>query len=389
MMRTGVASFTLDYGHCPPWLFERMTRLGRVVAIAIAEEFGPQEFIRRLSDPVWFQSLGTLMAFDWNASGLTVVTTAALKEALRGLEKELDIYIAGGKGKTSRKTPEQILFWSDKLGLEQKTADTLVYNSKAAAKVDSALIQDGFTLYHHNFIFNSKGYWVVIQQGMNTDIGRARRYHWLGQNVKDFVEEPHQAISSQGRFKNVVDLTSKISAKNKDISLELTKDDKTLFRDLKILTEKNLSAGGGYEFKVLDLPGIEFKDHPINHVNFLSPQLTKAVNEVVKAQPDSFENLMMTPGVGGKTIRALSLVAEVIYGAAPSYDDPARYSFAFGGKDATPYPIDRPTYNKTLGILERAIAKAKLPYKEKEDALKRVEKLEQTVGGNQEDIINF
>ncbi len=371
-MRTGIASFTLDYGQCPPWLFERMVRLGRVIAVAIISEFGSTEFIRRLADPVWFQSLGTLMAFDWNASGLTVTTTAALKEALRGIEKDADVYITGGKGKTSRKTPDQILFYANKLGFNQQTADSLVYTSKAAAKVDSALVQDGFTLYHHTFIFNSKAHWSVVQQGMNTALGRARRYHWLGDKVTSFVEEPHSAISSQGRLPKVLDLTAKPSAKTKEISLELVHDSKILFRELKVLADKK----SGFSFKALSLPGIEFSDHPVAHEDFLSPQLTKAIDKAVKKAPKTYESLLMTPGVGPKTVRSLALVSEVIYGAKPSYEDPARYSFGFGGKDGTPYPVDRKTYDKTLTILEQAIRKStRTSPTEKTEFLRKIDKL--------------
>ncbi len=208
-MRTGITTMTLDSGKCPVWLFDRMKRLGRVIALAIISEFGSREFLRRLADPVWFQSLGSLMAFDWNASGLTVTTLAALKEALRGIEKETDIYICGGKGATSKKTPDQIISFSYSLGFDQNTSDKLVYISKTVAKVDSALIQDGFQLYHHNFIFNKKGEWTVVQQGMNTAIGRARRYHWLGEKVTNFLEEPHAGIASQTRLNQVLNLTDK------------------------------------------------------------------------------------------------------------------------------------------------------------------------------------
>jgi|SRR5581483_5502653 len=310
------------------------------------------------------------MAFDWNASGLTVVTLAALKEALRSLEKDLDVYIAGGKGKTSRKTPDQIISWSDKIGLSQKISDTLVYSSKAAAKVDSALVQDGYQLYHHSFIFNKSGFWSVVQQGMNTKSKSARRYHWLSSQIDDFVEEPHFAISTQSKEETVLDLTAKISRKNKQISLELLKDEKSFYRDLKIIEDKKTQS----KFKILNLPGIEFNDHPVNNFDF-SPQFKTALNKAIISKPSNFESLLMTQGVGPRTIRSLSLVAEVIYGASPSYDDPARYSFSFGGKDATPYPVDYLTYDKTLNILEKAIAKAKLPYSEKEQTFKQIGKL--------------
>ena len=369
-MRTGVATMTLDYGRCPPWLFERMTRLGRVVALAIISEFGSSEFIRRLADPVWFQSLGTLMAFDWNASGLTITTTAALKEALRGLEKDTDVFICGGKGKTSKKTPEQITSWSWAIGFDQKTSDHLVYSSRAAAKVDSALVQDGFNLYHHSFIFNKKGHWGVIQQGMNTALGRARRYHWLGEKVNDFIEEPHLGIASQGRLPSVLDLTAQESVVNRQTTLEVVYDQKNLYRDLKIIADKSTNR----QLKFLDLPGIEFSHHPVEN-EFLSPQLRKSVDKVVVARPNSFESLLMTPGVGGRTIRALSLVSELIYGAKPSYEDPARYSFSFGGKDGTPYPIDRVTYDKTLSVLENAVRKSNLLGREKNETLHRIENI--------------
>lgn len=374
-MRTGIATMTLDYGQCPAWLFQRMTRLGRVIALAIISEFGSQEFIRRLADPVWFQSLGTLMAFDWNASGLTVVAMAALKEALRGLEYDADLFICGGKGKTSKKTPEQITSWSWTIGFDQKTSDRLVYTSKASAKVDSALIQDGFTLYHHNFIFNKKGQWAVVQQGMNTLIGRARRYHWLGDNVKSLIEEPHTGIATQAKLPTVLDLTSKDSRKNKETTLSIIQDEKSLYRNLKVLAEPKTR----YQLKILDLPGIEFYHHPVEK-EFLHPQLRKTISKVIVAKPDSFESLLMTPGVGGKTIRALSLVSEVIYGAKPSYEDPARYSFSFGGKDGTPYPVDRTTYDRTLSVLENAVRRSNLWLKEKNETLKKIDLLHQISG---------
>ena len=377
-MRTGITTMTLDWGTCPAWLFARMTRLGRVIALAIISEFGSEEFIRRLADPVWFQSLGTLMAFDWNASGLTVVALAALKEALRGIEKDADVYICGGKGKTSKKTPLQITDWSWKIGIDQQTSDKLVYSSRASAKVDSALVQDGFTLYHHTFIFNKKGKWAVVQQGMNTQIGRARRYHWLSDHITDFINEPHLGIATQERVPTVLDLTSQKSEQNRDVTLDLVHDSKNLYRNLKVLAEKK----AGYQFKILDLPGIEFSHHPVE-TEFLHPQLKKTVAKVVVSEPNSFERLLMTPGIGGKTIRALSLVSEVIYGAKPSYEDPARYSFSFGGKDGTPYPIDRDTYDKTLTVLEQAVRKSNLWRNEKNSTLGKIDLLHKKVFASQ------
>lgn len=370
MARTGIANFTLDYGRCPRWLFERMVRLSRVIVSAIVAEFGPEEFLRRLADPVWFQSLGCVLAFDWNASGLTTTTLAALKVALSGLEKDLNVFICGGKGKTSRKTPEQIQLWSERLGLSQNLFNNLVYASRACAKVDSGLIQDGFQIYHHNFIFTKEGRWTVIQQGMNEKILRARRYHWYAEDFRDFVEEPHSGIASQVRLPSVLDLTAKKSSRNRKISVQLISSSKTLFSDLKILAQKFKPQK---IFKILELPNIEFHRHPVLDVDFQSPRLQKNLQKLTILKPSTFEKLMMTPGVGGKTIRSLSLVSEIIYAAKPSYEDPARYSFAHGGKDGTPFPVDKKTYDKSLEVMEKALKLSSIGYYEKEKALRRLE----------------
>ncbi len=209
----GVATFTLDWGKCPPWLFERMVKLGREMIRVIVTEYGPDEAIKRLSDPVWFQSLGTVLAFDWNASGLTTILTAALKEAIRGDEEALGIFIAGGKGKTSRKTPEQIQSWGERLGLPAAQVNNLAYNSRMSAKVDSALIQDGYQIYHHAFFFSRNGAWTVVQQGMNTAKQSARRYHWHSADVSDLIVEPHSGIASQQKGTSVLNLTAGDSGK--------------------------------------------------------------------------------------------------------------------------------------------------------------------------------
>jgi hypothetical protein len=392
-MRTGVATFTLDYGRCPPWLFERMVRLSRVVGLAVVQEFGPEEFLRRLSDPAWFQSVSCVIGMDWNASGTTTITLGALKEAFRGVEREVGIFMAGGKGKTSRKTPEQIRFWGQKLGFSAEKTFDLEYASRAAAKVDSALIQDGFELYHHSFLFNRQGVWTVVQQGMNEVISRARRYHWFGKDISDFVNEPHAGIASQKRLRQVLNLTAGASEKNRQLSLELIRSEKTLFRDLKILAAKPHRSADGtlrggenpqQQLKILDLPAREFKHHPVEsefatklrpelgqRIEFASPRLQKTVQKLILASPGTFESLMMTPGVGSRTIRALSLVSEIIYGAKPSYEDPARYSFALGGKDGTPFPVDRKTYDETLLVMEQALRKSSLGLREKDQALRR------------------
>lgn len=357
-MRTGIASFGLDWGTCPKWLFERMVRLARVIGVAVIREFGPEDFLRRMSDPVWFQSFGSVLAFDWNASGLTTTTMAALKEAFRGYEKNLGVFVCGGKGATSRKTPLQIGNWGDRLLLPRSLISDLVYASRASAKVDSSLVQDGFTIYHHNLIFTPKGKWVVIQQGMNLKYQAARRYHWLGEGIEDFVEEPHSGIASQIKAARTLDLTAKTSAANRLAQVEIIKDPQRFERDIKVLT----------------LPNYEFKAHPVENLK-LTPQLEMGLEKAILAKPTNFERMLMTPGVGGRTIRALSLVAEVIHGAKPSYEDPARYTFAHGGKDGTPYPVDRKTYDSTLEVMERALSKSYLPLQDKKSAYQRAVKM--------------
>ncbi len=369
-MRTGLASFPLDYGTCPKWLFERMTRLSRSIVQTIVAEFGAEEFLKRLSDPVWFQSFGSVLAFDWNSSGLTTTTCGALKMGIWGLEKDLGLFICGGKGKTSRKTPNQIIDWADKLNFSQNLADKLVYSSKISAKVDNTAIQDGFQLYHHTFIFTKKGNWTVVQQGMNEKVGQARRYHWLSENVSDFIEEPHTGISSNIKVKPL-NLTAKQSKKNKEVSTELIRDGyRTLISDLELI--KETQTGQKNLFRTLEMPDDTVLPKLTGDLDFTkSKYLNKILFRVHEKSPENFEQLLMTEGVGPMTIRALSLVSELIYGAKPSYEDPARYSFAFGGKDGVPFPINRLVYDKTLDVIEKGIKKSDLSRREKEAALRR------------------
>lgn len=384
MIQRGVASFGLDHGHCPPWLFKRMVALGREMARALVAEYGPDEFIKRIADPVWFQSLGTVLAFDWNASGLTTILTAALKEAIRGEERELGIFICGGKGKTSRKTPDEIRAWGERLSFAAPQAENLVYNSKMSAKVDSALVQDGFQLYHHAFFFSRRGAWAVVQQGMNEERHSARRYHWFSENIEDLVAEPHAAISSPVVMNKVLDLTAKKSEKTRELSTELVQAGYfSLMKDISLLRKhssrlsqmvKLQESSSGKQLTLLNLEPIEFKSHPVIREDFSrSKYLEKILAKVADRKPENYETLVSLEGVGAKTVRALALVGEVIYGAKPSYEDPARYSFAHGGKDATPYAVDRATYDQTISILGRAVAKTKLSHDEKRRALGRLQ----------------
>ena len=367
-MDRAIATFTLDYGKCPKWLFDRMVSLSKEVLHLMSYEYGPDEFIKRIADPVWFQSLGTVLAFDWNASGLTTVLTAALKEAIKGEEKQLGIFICGGKGKTSRKTPTEIQYWSNKLDFDSRTSQALVYNSKMAAKVDSSLVQDNYQIYHHSFFFSANGSWAVVQQGMNTKNLTARRYHWYSENLSDLINEPHSGIMSQLKEKNVLDLTSAKSSKNREVSLELLQNGfKSLSKDIRIIREHYTSQSGvlALKFKNENFTSLKLQDNsydfhylPVVEENFFeSPYLKKILEKICYENPQDYENFLAQKGVGPKTVRALSLVSEVIYGAKPSYEDPARYSFAFGGKDAVPYPVDRSTYDESLTLIKKAVEK--------------------------------
>jgi uncharacterized protein len=382
MIQKGVATFTLDSGKCPKWLYERMVRLGREMVYVIIDEYGPDEFVKRISDPVWFQSLGTVLAFDWNASGLTTILTAALKEAIRGRERQLGIFICGGKGKTSRKTPDEIKDWGTALALPGQKVENLVYNSKMAAKVDSALIQDGFQIYHHSFLFSRNGSWAVVQQGMNTDNLTARRYHWYSQKITDLVCEPHSGIISQVRVP-ALNLTAKTSDNTRKVSTELVQGSYvSLMKDIQIIRNHSSPLSrmvslksGDCEATFLHLENREFRTHPVLGEDFSkSKYLEKILVKVCDQKPNNYEKLLSLEGVGPKTMRALSLVSEVVYGAKPSYEDPARYSFAHGGKDATPYPVDRQTYDTSIEFFSRVVQKTKLPFYEKRNILAKLAK---------------
>lgn len=384
-MKRGIATFTLDYGKCPPWLYERMVKLGREITRVLIEEYGPDEFIRRISDPVWFQSLGTVLAFDWNASGLTTILTAALKDSIRGHEKDFGVFICGGKGKTSRKTPDEVLMWGERISMPSEQAKSLVYNSKMTAKVDSSLIQDGYQIYHHALFFSKNGAWTVVQQGMNTDTQSARRYHWFSEGFENITVEPHAGIASQALPGKIdLNMTDKITERNKDIAVDLVNTSySTVIHDLEVLRKHATKFSRIAEVKVngqqatlLQLAPVEFgpSEHPVHKEEFSkSKYLEKILQKLVYEKPKSYEELLATEGVGPKTIRALALVGEVIYNAPTSQTDPARFSFAHGGKDATPYPVDTRTYDTTIEVLKNAVNKSKLDLTDKQKALARLE----------------
>ena len=351
--RAGIANLPLHYGKAPRWLFDRMAKLAREITIAITTEFGPEEMLHRLSDPFWFQAFGCVLGYDWHSSGVTTTVCGALKEGIKGLETDLGLFVAGGKGKTSRKTPTEI----EGVGhLLKSNTSSLVYASRMAAKVDNSALQDGYHLYHHTFLFTKNGSWSVVQQGMNEGNHYARRYHWLGEKVTDFVCEPHSAICSQARGE-ALNLVAAESEPARDTITQIATEEKPeeIVSQLKKL-------------KALDLPS----RHHLSLVDIHPDRLHKTLLITYEHQPENFENLLSLEGVGPKTLRALGLISGLIYDVPVSLRDPARYSFAHGGKDGHPYPVDRETYDKSIEILHQALERAKVGDKEKIAALRRL-----------------
>jgi hypothetical protein len=354
--RTGIANLPLHYGQAPRWLFDRMVKLAREITIAIVADYGPEEMLRRLSHPYWFQAFGCVLGYDWHSSGVTTVLCGALKEGIKGLEREMGFFVAGGKGKTSRRTPAELENWGELISLDPTP---LVYASRLSAKVDSAAIQDGYQLYHHAFFFTRRGRWAVVQQGMNEKNRYARRYHWLGETVVSFVNEPHSAILSEtrGQALNLVASESD-PARHTIAEIALNEKPEKLLADLK-------------RIKTLTLP----THHYLTTQDLHPDSLTGILLSTYERQPQDFEELLGLQGVGPKTIRALSLISELVHGVPPSYRDPARYSFAHGGKDGIPYPVDKATYDQSIELLRKAINHAKLGLTEKKEAVSRLSRL--------------
>lgn len=355
-MRTGIANLPLHSGKCPRWLFEKMVELSRIILELLVIEAGPEEILRRLSDPFWFQAFGCVLGFDWHSSGLTTTVCGALKEAVRGREQEFGLFVCGGKGATALKTPEEILRLGDRHPLKVNPEE-LVRASRLTAKVDQAALQDGYDLYHHTFIFSTRGTWAVIQQGMNTALQRARRYHWLSEACVNFVVEPHTAICCDARGLTLNLVAQESEAARQSLPVLAQEQPERLAADLQRLHER-----------ILDLP-----DRHCLLLEDLDPRRLKTVFEKSYYHaPQDFVALLETPGVGARGIRALSLIAELVYGTPLSYRDPARFAFAHGGKDGTPYPVDRATYEHSIQVLKRAVEQSRLGFTEKREALARL-----------------
>jgi hypothetical protein len=363
-MHSGIANLPLHGGKAPRWLFGRMVRLAEGIVGVMLEEHGHQEFLRRIADPFWFQALGCVLGFDWHSSGVTTVTCGALKEAID--PEEHGLAVAGGKGKVSRKTPEQIVKLGEKFNLSTSKLGGLKYSSKLAAKVDTAAVQDGHQLYHHVFFFTEHGDWTVVQQGLDTDSCYARRYHWLAENVKGFVDEPHDAIVCDVEVPQVLDMTAVDSKASRAVAVDLVNDKPERLKKYIITprlgNQKTLDAWGA---EVTNNELIKQLDMP-KHINW------NRLRDAYEVQPKNYEELLAQPGIGPATVRALALVGELIYGTAPSWHDPVKYSFTVGGKDGVPYPVDRPVMDRITEIIKQGVDESKVGKRDKLDALQRL-----------------
>lgn len=364
MPHTGIANLPLHNGKAPKWLYTRMVELSRSIINVLIYEFGSEEFLRRMADPFWFQALSCVLGFDWHSSGTTTVTCAAIAEALDSSEH--GIAAAGGKGRNSRRTPSQIEEMGESLGFSSSKIKNLQYASKITAKIDNAAIQDGYTLYHHMLIFSDRGVWCVIQQGMNPDNLYARRYHWFSQNLSSFTLEPHNAILGSRDDTPVLDMVSRRSIDAQKITIDLLNDDpKHLQRDflslLKPSSQKTLDEFLGQKVEI-DIPNLNMP----RYINW------NKLREIYEFQPHNYEEFLSLNGVGPSTVRALALISDLIYGVKPSWEDPVKYSFAVGGKDGVPFPVDKRAMDETIEIIKQGIEDASIKRNEKILAIKRL-----------------
>ena len=352
MKRSGSADLPLHNGVVPPWLYERMAKLGLAMTEAILSEYGRQAFLSRISDPFWFQSFGAVMGMDWHSSGMTTAIMGALKRAVNPHSKELGIYICGGKGKSSRNAPTELRGVGDQTGLD---GEELVRWSKLSAKVDNTAVQDGFQLYIHNFIVSREGDWSVVQQGMREGDASARRYHWHSHGVRSFVEEPHAAVCgiNQGPILN---LTAAEADKTKQAILSITREKPEILMQ---------------QFQHLAMPD----HHDVRAKDVDLKRLGSILWLAHDTSPENFEELLLLEGVGPRTIRSLTLVSEIIHGTPSRFRDPARFSFAHGGKDGHPFPVPTKTYDEVIDVLQKAVRTSRLGQGDKAQALKKLHEI--------------
>lgn len=408
--RSGYADLPLHTGTVPKWLADRMMRLGTLIIEALVLKYGKKEVLIRLSDPLWFQSLGAVLGMDWHSSGITTSVMYALKRGLNRRAKELGIVVCGGRGKYSRRTPEELQILADMTGMD---GNKLINCSKLAAKVDGTALQDGFQLYQHNFILSDQGDWTVVQQGMNVSEKKARRYHWSSEKLRSFVENPHTGVTgeNQGLILNLTDINAS-STRSKILSLTQENPDR-IIREVKKM--------GGSESLQLELfDDAEKNKNPPSNQNNLSNEWQKTqilikndrnlvmpshheiraedvdlkrlgavLATAYESENTDFESLLLTPGLGPRTLQSLTLVSEVIYGTPSRFTDPARFSFAHGGKDGHPFPVTTKIYDESIRILGESIEESKMGYSEKSECLARLEKTARYVEENCEPEADF
>ncbi len=398
---SGHADLPLHTGTVPKWLADRMMVLGTLITESLVENFGPEEVLVRLSDPLWFQSFGAVMGMDWHSSGITTSVMYALKRGLNPRAKELGIYVCGGRGKYSRMTPDELLGIADAEGLN---GDALVRNSKLVAKVDNNAVQDGFQLYQHNFVLTKNGSWAVVQQGMNTAEKKARRYHWCSTNLRSFVEEPHSGVVGDNKGK-ILNLTDSKADKARSSILEMSREEpeRMINEILKIekpaseiillqnggvtgvspvrrgSTQRSAGEGETSPIQLELFPEMANErsivmptHHEVREQDVDLKRLGGVLATAYNSQPKDFEELLLTPGLGPRTLQSLALVSEVIYGTPSRFTDPARFSFAHGGKDGHPFPVPLKIYDESIRILRDSIEKSKLGYKDKSDCIRRL-----------------
>lgn len=357
-MKRSSADLPLHYGTVPPWLAQRMSLLGGAIVESIIMEYGRSALLQRLSDPFWFQSLGCVLGMDWHSSGITTSVMNALKKAINKRSVELGIYVCGGRGKSSRQTPFELLEIAGKTGLD---GDQLVKSSKLTAKVDNTAVQDGFQLYLHSFVVSVEGEWTVVQQGMNPNERMARRYHWLSTSFNSFMEEPHTSVCGQNQGL-ILNLTDKDARPTKNGIMELTK-----ITPDKLMKEVSLILPCHHEVRPED-------------VNL--KRLGAALILAHETDVSDIESLLLLEGMGPRTLQSLTLVSEVIHGTPSRFKDPARFSFAHGGKDGHPFPVPTRVYDETIEIFDKAISQAKMGEKDKSDALRNLSKVSQEMEQN-------
>jgi len=365
LQRTGLANLPLHGGRAPHWLVVRMIKLAQEMTTVIVDEYGQAEFLRRMSDTYWFQAFGCVLGYDWHSSGVTTVLTGVLKAAISPTDHGLAA--CGGKGRASRKTPLEISQAGEHFGLSTSKIAYLQYASRLSAKVDNAAIQAGYQLYHHAFFLAEDGKWAVVQQGMSDQDRSARRYHWLSEHVQDFVVEPHDAIVGDVRRNLALDMTARESDSCRRVSTDLVKEQP---RKLMRLLE---SARPLHQTSLQKwIPEAEVRDYTLEVLSMPKTLNWKLARRMYEFQPENYEQLLAIKGVGPAAVRGLALVAELIYGAAPSWKDPVKYSFCVGGKDGVPYPVDKKSYDEIIQVLENAIKQAKVGEKERLGAIRRL-----------------